>query len=322
MIFRKKFKPFPLLSGVHLQTVFGSLFNLHPTPPSETKYIKLEDSDKIAVEVTTPKHWKETDPTVVLVHGLCGSDKSFYLIRMANKLYKKDIRAIRVNLRGCGSGKGLSRSIYHCGSSDDVMVVLSYLKETTPASPVSLIGFSLGGNIVLKLAGELGEGAGGYVRQVIAVSPPINLVSSMRLLCNPKNRLYERYFLRHLLDAVYDLQQRFPDLPRVYLPQNLTVFDFDELYVAPRLGYTSAFEYYKECSSIDKIQYIKVPCIILLSEDDPIVDPNDIDTVQLPDNVDVYKTDKGGHMGYIGLPGKDFRWLDSLLLSWIRFYDQ
>lgn len=318
MIFRKKFKPFPLLSGLHTQTIFGAFFNINMSITSETQYVTLDDGDKMAIEVSTPKYWKETDPTVVLVHGLCGSHKSFYLVRMAKKLIKKGVRAVRINLRGCGSGKGLSRSIYHCGSSPDILAVLKYLKENSPNSQMSLVGFSLGGNIVLKLGGELGEEAKKYIIRLIAISPPINLVSSMRLLCNPKNRMYERYFLRHLLDAVYDLHQRFPDLPKVNLPQDLTVFDFDELYVAPRLGYRSAFEYYKECSSMPKIPNIQVPCKILLSDDDPIIDPTDIENLQLPDHIEVYKTDHGGHMGYVGLPGKEFRWLDSLLMSWLN----
>ncbi len=319
MIFKKKFKPFPLLSGFNMQTVFGAVISLAQNIHSETQYVALEDQDKLAIEITTPKGWKEKDPTVVLVHGLCGSHKSIYLVRMAKKLKKRGVRSVRVNLRGCGSGKGLARKFYHCGSSQDILAVMKHLRTQWPDSPMSLIGFSLGGNIVLKLAGELGKEAERYFSQVIAVAPPMNLVSSMRLLCNPKNRLYERYFLRHLLSDVYELQERFPELPRVYLPQNLTVFDFDELYIAPNLGYRSAFEYYRDCSSLHRIPNISVSCRILLSEDDPIIDPCDIDTVKLPENVHVYKTDKGGHMGYIGSPGKEFYWLDGIVLSWIEF---
>lgn len=319
MIYKKKFNPFPLLSGVNAQTIFGTLLNVHSYLPSETEYVSVPDDDKLAIEVSTPKLWKPTDPTVVLLHGLCGSHKSFYLVRMGRKLLKKGVRSIRINMRNCGSGKGLSRKIYHSGCSEDIKCVLDYLKNKHPDSPMVLIGFSLGGNIVLKLAGELGAQGCDYLKQVIAVSPPINLVSSMRLLTNPKNRMYERYFLRHLLDEVYDLHKRFPDLPPVHLPQNLTVFDFDELYVAPRLGYQSAFEYYKDCSSLYKIKDINIPCKILLSEDDPIIDHTDIESVDIPKHIEVYKTDCGGHMGYVGV-GKEFRWLDSLLLSWIHFF--
>jgi predicted alpha/beta-fold hydrolase len=319
MIFKKKFKPFPLLSGFNLQTVFGSLIAITQHVPSETRYVSLGDQDKLAIEISTPKGWKETDPTVVLLHGLCGSHKSIYVVRMAKKLFKRGIRSVRLNLRGCGSGKGLSRKFYHCGSSDDVFLSMKYLREEWPQSKMSLIGFSLGANIVLKLAGELGSEAHHYFSQVIAVAPPMNLVSSMRLLCNPKNKIYERYFLRHLLSDVYEMHERFPDLPPVYLPQNLTVFDFDEFYVAPNLGYRSAFEYYRACSSLQRIPNIQVPCKILLSEDDPIIDPTDINTVSVPENVHVCITDKGGHMGYVGLPGKEFYWLDGLILSWIEF---
>jgi len=312
------FRPFPLISGLHQQTILGTMFNFQFFISSETEYVELPDMDKMALEVTTPKKWKPSDPTAVLVHGLCGSHESPYLVRICKKLMKKGIRTVRINLRGCGSGKGLARNIYHCGSSDDVGYVLKYLKKNYPDSPMYLGGFSLGGNIVLKLVGELAGEASKYLEGVFAVSPPINLVSSMRMLTNPKNRLYERYFLRHLLDQVSQLHEMFPDLPKVNLPERMTVFDFDELYVAPKLGYASAFDYYKHCSSIHLVPHIQIPCKILFAIDDPIVDPHDIDSVELPDNIEVLKTDFGGHLGYIGMPGDSFRWLDKVVVSWLQ----
>ncbi|MCI5053161.1 MAG: alpha/beta fold hydrolase [Simkaniaceae bacterium] len=314
------FKPFPLLSGYHGQTILGSLLNIGLFLSSKTEYVELPDKDEIAVEVSTPKRWKPDKPTVVLLHGLCGSHRSPYLVRLVKKLMRRGIQSVRMNLRGCGSGRGHARNFYHCGSSPDIIAVLEYMKKKYPDSPLILIGYSLGGHLVLKTAGELGDRGPELLEQVISVSPPVNLITSMRLLSNPKNRMYERYFLRHLLDSIYDLHALFPDLPPVSLPPDLTVFDFDELYVAPRLGFRSAFEYYKNCSSLPLIPNIRIPTHILFSKDDPIIDPHDIDTVKLPNCVEVTKTDHGGHLGFLGAPGTQhgFRWLDSMLLKWIK----
>ena len=317
---KKSFDPFPLISDYFTQTILGSLFNMSAFLDSKTEYVRLEDGDLIAMEVTTPNNWKPTDYTVCLVHGLCGSHKSPYLIRLTRRLTKMGIRTVRVNLRGCGSGKGLARHFYHCGSSGDIGAALKHLKAKNPDSPTVLIGFSLGGNLVLKLAGELKDQAPELMDHVYAVSPPIKLISSMRLLAHPDNRFFHSYFIRHLVADVNYLHNTFPDLDEVKFPNDLTILDFDELYIAPRVGYSSAFEYYRACSSIKVVPDIKIPCKILFAEDDPIIDPSDIDEVHLPEHVEVFKTDRGGHLGFLGAPNKEygFRWMDGLLVSWIK----
>lgn len=316
---KEPFRPFPFLQDHLSQTVLGSLFHFITYTNSRTEYVRLKDGDLIALEIATPKNWKEDDPSIMLVHGLCGSHKSPYLIRLTRKLMKKGIRSIRMNLRGCGTGRGLAKKFYHCGISEDVKAVLSHLKEKYPKSPMALVGFSLGGNLVLKAAGELAKLAKQYIDVVYAVSPPIKLASSMRLLTHPSNRFFHSYFIRHLVNDIYELHKTFPELEEITFPSDLTIFDFDELYIAPRAGYLSAFEYYKASSSSRVIPNIAVPCKILFAEDDPIIDHNDIDEVNLPSCVEIYKTDRGGHLGFLGLPRKTygFRWMDGLILTWI-----
>lgn len=322
---KESFDPFPFLTDYLSQTVLGSLVNWHFLMHSSTEYVRLKDGDLIAMEVATPKTWKPTDPTVALVHGLCGSHRSPYLIRLTRKLIKLGIRSVRINLRGCGSGKGLAKQFYHCGSSIDVGEAIAHLKKETPESPVILIGFSLGGGLVLKLIGDLAEKAIGLIDCTYAVGPPIKLVSSMRLLSHPNNRLFHQYFIRHLVSDVCHLHSSFPELEPVHFPNDLTILDFDELYIAPRLGFSSAFEYYNACSAIHVMPKIQIPCRVLFAEDDPIIDHSDIDEVLLPDNVEIFKTDRGGHLGFLGSPNRTygFRWMDGLLLSWIKqFFKQ
>jgi uncharacterized protein len=139
----------PLLTDPHLQTIVAAKVTFAREPLSTTCLVELPDGDRIALEVSTPTGWQPDDPTVVMLHGLCGCHRSPYMQRLARKLWRSGLRAVRMNLRGCGSGRGLARYPYHSGRSADVLAVLENLLQTTPQSPVTLIGFSLGGNIVL-----------------------------------------------------------------------------------------------------------------------------------------------------------------------------
>lgn len=315
------FKPFPLLSGPHLQTIFGSLSaGSFRKLPAVRKLISLPDGDQLSVEVTTPRDWQATDLTAVMIHGLCGSHQATYLIRMAARLSRLKVRAVRLNLRGCGSGRGLARQFYHGGQSEDVRIVLKALKEESPLSPITLIGFSLGGNIALKLAGELRERGKELLQQVIAVSPPTDLLSSVERFALPENAFYERRFFRQIKKHVCDLHRIFnPDAPPIYVPDRMKMREFDELFTAPRCGFANALDYYVKCSSKFLVLAICIPCKILLSEDDPVVSPTSLDGMKLPDNVQVFKTKKGGHMGYLGhlFYKGGLRFLDHQLMEWV-----
>jgi hypothetical protein len=240
------------------------------------------------------------------------------MMRLAWKLWRCGVRAVRINLRGCGSGKGLARQPYHSGRSEDVLAVLVDLHQSTPQSPITLIGFSLGGNIALKLAGELAAAAT-YLKQVIAVCPPADLAACSRLLSQPANRVYERHFMRLLRAAVLERQTRFPDLPRVELPQRLSLYAFDNLYTAPRCGFRDADDYYARCSAAPLVPRITIPCRILFAADDPFIDATVFDGQALPANVQVVRTARGGHLGFLGVPGRPggYRWMDALLLEWL-----
>lgn len=313
------FDPFPFLEDPHQQTIISSMMNILIEPLSECKIIPLRDGDKIAVEVTTPENWKKTDITAVMVHGLCGSHQSPYLIRMTKRMESKGMRVARINLRGCGSGRGLAKHMYHAGRSEDLFEAIKHLKSETPESPFILIGFSLGGALTIKLAGELNVLAKEFLQEMIAVSPPLDLYSSVVMIGKPQNSVYENYFIRFLRDEVHYRHRKFRDLPRVRLPPNLKMYEFDQIYTAPHYGFKDAHDYYNKCSSVYLVPDISIPCKILLSKDDPIVSADTLDQMDLPQNIEIFKTTKGGHMGYLGNPNgeKGLYWLDSVLMSWI-----
>lgn len=313
------FDPYPFIDDPHKQTILSALFSFLAEPPFERKLVKLPDGDCISLEITTPKGWKPSDLSVFLVHGLCGSSKSPYLVRLAKRLNEGGVRAIRYNMRGCGSGRGLAKGIYHSGRSEDVFECLKAIKKEQPESPIVLIGYSLGGNIVLKLVGELGGLAPTLLEKAIAVSPPAELYSSILMISSPENAFYEKYFYRLLRADVHYLQKKFKDLPRIYLPRNLKIYEFDQMYTAPTCGFSSALDYYDKCSSAHVVEDIAIPCKILLAEDDPIVSHHSLDAYRLPKHVKIFKTKKGGHLGYLGRyeGQKGMYWLDNLIFDWI-----
>ena len=314
------FDPFPLLRGPHHQAIVNSLFNFLFEPASDQLIVPLSDGDKISLEITTPRDWKESNLTVFLVHGLCGSHKSSNLVRLARRLEPLGIRTVRFNMRGCGSGKGLAKQIYHSGRSEDIFASIKAVKRMAPESPIVLIGFSLGGNLVLKMAGELDCLAPSFIQKVIAVSPPVDLYSSILMLGDSANAMYEKYFYRLLRANVHYLHKKFKDLPPIELPRSLKLYEFDQIYTAPTCGFQSADDYYSRCSSAQFIPNITVPCTILFAEDDPIVSSHSLDQLSPPPNVEIVKTKNGGHMGYLGDPrhSRGFYWLDSVLLDWIQ----
>ena len=317
---RLTFDPFPLLVDRHVQTIIGAQISLAISPPSTTRVILLPDGDQLALEVSTPPAWQPPDPTVVLIHGLCGCHASSYMIRMAHKLWSSGIRAVRMNMRGCGSGEGLARQPYHSGRSDDVLAVLADLRHVAPQSPVTAIGFSLGGNLLLKLAGELQTEAATYLKQAIAVSPPADLAASVRIFSQPSNRVYEWRFIRLLKAAVAARHARFPDLPAISLPKWLSIYEFDNLYTAPLCGFADADDYYARSSAAPLVPQISIPCRILFAADDPLIDTTTFDAMTLPSNIQVYHTIRGGHLGFLGIPSRPggYRWMDAQLLEWVR----
>ncbi len=309
----------PLLSNPHVQTILGRFWpQCRESFPSVHSLVALPDGDALAVVVSTPEQWRGGDRTAVLVHGLCGCHGSPYMIRIASKLYVRGVRVVRVNLRGCGSGVGLARRPYHSGQSDDIRCVLRWLAANGPVSPVTLIGFSLGGNIVLKMAGEDGPSPTGGVERVATVSAPIDLDACSRLIEHPNNRLYENYFVRQLVTQVREMEQFFPELPPTTFPPGLRLRTFDDLFTAPRSGFRDAAEYYSRSSAAPRIASIAVPALLISARDDPFISPAPYDALPSRTPIELCLTDHGGHLGFLGRTGRLFdpRWMDRMILSW------
>ncbi len=296
------FRPLPGLSSCHLQTILASLRKPKSAPPSTTICVGLGKGDFLACEVSRPEIFSKI---VVLVHGLGGSHESNYMVRMARRCYDNGIMAVRVNLRGCGSGKELSSLPYNGGRSDDVSFVLEELKGEFPHAEICLVGFSLGANIVLKLAGELGTRA----PKTIAVCPPLDLGLCVEAIQKKRYALYHAYYVKKLRE------QGKPWLQRPIR----SIYEFDDSVTAPLWGFSGAKDYYAKSSAIHYLSAIKCDCRLLFAEDDPFI-PNHLIKMASSYNVRLYVTKHGGHMGFLGYTAKEYNyhWLDQQLVEWLR----
>lgn len=317
-----KFYPFPFARTGFWQTVYGHYMPiLKPEKPNVYHHVMLPDGDILVVAENRPKHWHAGQRIMLLVHGLTGDHESTYMQRMCRRMVKKGYLVLRLNLRFCGPGRGLAKNTYHAGVSDDTRYVLQWIQRQFPNSPVTQIGFSLGANVSLKMAGEDGSRPSGNLDSVVAVSPPVDLKASVERMAHPDNRTFERFFVKYLLKDIKLLTKLFPDhVGPIQLPENPTIQSIEEIFAVHRAGFKSAEEYHRKCSSIYYIPEIKMPTLILSSTDDPVVDGRALAKVEHSDNVDIILTEKGGHCGFLGWGTSydEVRWADQAVARWIE----
>jgi predicted alpha/beta-fold hydrolase len=310
-----EFRPLPLLSHPHVQTLLGLLL---PGPtvslPTREVVIRLPDGDGLVLHDNTPPGWRPGDRMALVLHGLTGSHESPGVIRIA----ARGLRTVRLDQRGAGEGLSLARLCYHAGRSDDIRAALDEMHRWSPASPIVLIGVSLGGNLALKAAGEAVEHPLPYLERVAVMNPPIDVGRCAALLGQPRNRMYDQYFVKLLVRDARLRQRYFPDLPPLRLPRRMTTRLFDDLYTAPRSGFVDALDYYRRTSSLPLIERITVPTLIMTARDDPFVAVEPFEEVKAPDNVLVCILPYGGHIGFVGWDGSGgVRWAESRIIDWV-----
>lgn len=315
-----EFRPHPLFPTGHLQTLAGLLLpHGRATEQARQHAVVLGDGDQVILHDDCPPAWQAGDRTALLIHGLAGCHTSPYMQRIARKLNLRGVRTFRMDLRGCGAGVGLARMPYHSGRSEDARAALGKIAELCPDSPTTLIGFSLGGNITLKLLGESAGNLPPHLDRAVAVCPPVDLLKCVKSLARGVNRLYDRHFVGLLRQQLGTQQCLIPDAPQLdarYQPRG--VFDFDEMFTAPVCGFGTALNYYRLCSSAQFVPEIQVPTLILAAADDPLVPRQMFADLRLSDEVTLNLAPAGGHLGFIGRRNgdPDRRWMDWRVVEW------
>jgi uncharacterized protein len=320
------FRPHPLLRGGHLQTIGGCYLPWRPVPYRAVQHlVPLADGDKIVLHDDRPAVWQPGDPIVLLVHGLGGCHLSGYMQRGMVKQTERGLRVFRMDLRGCGAGFAHARHPIHAGRSDDALAALRFVIALCPHSPVHLVGFSMGANIVLKMAGELGSGAPPELASLMGVCPPIDLTECSRNIQLGKNLIYDRSFVTGLMRHLERRKKLVPGAITRPLPgRPRRLFDFDNHFTAPLGGFADAHDYYARASSAPLLQHITVPTLIVTSATDPIIPIGPFERAAYSPTTELVITACGGHLGFVGRQGvdPDRRWLDWRILEWIGSHDQ
>ena len=326
------FRPRRFLRNGHLQTIVGNyLARADRLPVAVSQLIEVspaKDGSGASLVLChchfQPAEVRSSRPTAIIVHGLEGSSYSQYVIGNANKLWAAGCNVIRMNMRNCGGTEQLSSTLYHSGLSSDIEAVMRFCMERHGLSRISLIGYSMGGNLVLKLAGDLGGSAPSQLRSVIGVSPAIDLGDSADALHEPWNRVYEMKFLRSLVARYRRKAKLFPrlyDASRVDRLRSLR--DFDDRVTAFYAGFAGASDYYFRAAAARVIDRIAVPTLILHSTDDPFVRLSEASRKAILANpcITYIETANGGHCAFLAdadpARGDDGYWAEATLLRFM-----
>ncbi|HEX8143175.1 MAG TPA: alpha/beta fold hydrolase [Pyrinomonadaceae bacterium] len=325
----RPFKPHPLFANGHAQTLAGYAWPRRPLLLSgrddEERTFEVEPNVRVLAHCRWQRAAQPQElPTMLLVHGLEGSSASRYMLGTAAKAYGLGFNVVRLNLRNCGDTEHLTPTLYNSGLSGDIRAVISELIERDRLRRIFLVGFSMSGNIVLKLAGEDAERAPSELAGVCAVSPSVDLSSCAEAINRRANWVYQQSFLRSLRRRIRNKQRLYPQL---YDTSDLhlvrTIRDFDERYTAADGGYKDADDYYRRASALPLMDFIRVPSLIIHAQDDPFIpfQPQLEASASSNPYLLLLAPQRGGHVGFVaadGNDGEDRFWAENRVVEFCR----
>jgi len=323
---KEEFEPAWWLPGGHSQTLYRKLSRLEKARQVRQR-IELRDGDFIDVDWATNIALvnKATDLIVVILHGLCGCSGSSYVLSLQRLLSENGVSSVAMNFRGCSGEMNRKARAYHSGISDDVEEVFSNLSWLHPEKYFAFVGYSLGGNVLLKWLGE--SSGNSRIKKAVAVSTPFSLAHCSRAMLQGLGRLYGRYFVRKLLADLsnkklyFEQVNNLDQLNEINQLGELTgissIWEFDDKVTAPLHGFTDAEDYYNQCSSIGFLDAIKTQTLLVQSRNDPLVPALAIpSSKKLSPYVNLKLSSKGGHVGFIS--GWSEQWLEQKILQFIQ----
>jgi uncharacterized protein len=320
---KQQFVPHPWLSQPHLMTVASHFLpRKHPLPEAfgEVRLFQIQPEVVVLAHCNWQRE-RQLAPTIVIAHGLEGSTGSHYMIGTAIKAVAAGFNVVRINQRGCGRTHHLSLRPYHAGLSDDLRTIIRELIEVDRLTDIYLLGFSLGGNQALKLAGEYSDNAPREVRAVCAVSVPIDLNLVSDAIHRPVNRLFEWNFLRVLHRSLRRFNRHYPDHYNVrHQWRGVTIRRFDNLFTAPCNGFANAGDYYEQASSGPFLPQIQLPTLIIQAQDDPFIPFKMFARAKLSRTTALLAPEAGGHLAFLSAKEEeeDRYWVENRALEFFK----
>jgi uncharacterized protein len=315
------FVPRRFLRNRHAQTLAGNfLRRKNGLPQPEEQLFQVEEG----VQVLCHCHW-QADPkrhaTAIIVHGLEGSSLSQYVIGTGNKAWAAGMNVVRMNMRNCGNTERLTPTLYHSGLSSDVAAVIRLLIEQKKLKRIAAVGYSMGGNLVLKMAGDWGVDAPPEVKAVAAVSPAADLGASADAMHEPANLIYEWKFLFSLMRRYKRKSALFPDRYGKVVRFPRSIREFDDVITAPYCGFAGAQDYYTRAAAARVVDRIAIPTLVVHAMDDPFIRllPETRAKMLANPNIKLIETAHGGHCAFLTTPnGHDGRWAELQIVSFFR----
>lgn len=318
------FVPRPSLASGHTMTLYGwgNPRYFPRLPPPTRRYFDVDADSRVVADC----HWQERPwehPTLIALHGLNGSSDVHYMRGLASKAFARGLNVVRLNQRNCGNTEHLSAGLFHSGLTADAAHVIHELTTIDRLPSLGVAGYSLGGNLALKLAAEYGDHAPPTLSAVAAVSPIIEVAACVGALERRANVFYQWNFVRELKRRLRRKGRHYPgryDLTR--LRELRTVRDFDEAYTAPHFGFRSAADYYHRVSALRIIHRVRVPALIVTAADDPFVPVELFHSPAIASNpsVQLRICRHGGHCGFVGPSSAedDGYWAENQIVNFVE----
>jgi predicted alpha/beta-fold hydrolase len=300
----------PLFTGGHWQTLYAWARRRHfpRLPAPEPRFFDVAPDARVLGHC----HWqadRANRRAIILLHGLEGSSHAHYMAGISDKAWAAGWNVVRLNQRNCGHTEHLSRGLYHSGLTHDALFVMRELIERDGVRSIAIAGYSLGGNLALKLAGDLGDSAPPELASICAVSPTLDLARCVDALERRSNFVYQWNFVRNLKARMRRKAATFPgEFPLAPLRRVWTVRGFDEAYTAPHHGFRDAADYYYRASALRVVGRIRVPTLIITAEDDPFVPDVPFRDPDVTGNpwITLVVTPHGGHCAYLERADGDY----------------
>lgn len=313
------YTPHYFFRNKHFNTIFRTVF--HQTQINyRRKRLKTKDNDFLDLDFSMVN----SSRIAIVIHGLEGSSNSNYIKSLTKVLNSNDMDVVAVNLRGCSGEPNKLLHSYHSGKTDDLEAVVSFIENQYSYKEINLVGFSLGGNIILKYLGECKYIIPAILSTAVTVSVPCDLKGSSEELAKIENFFYIRRFLRTLKIKAQAKLKQFPQAPQISetIKTAKNFYDFDNLFTAPIHGFIDANDYWNKCSSKQFIPNINIPSLLITSMDDPFLSESCIPCKEASENefftLEVSKY--GGHVGFnTNFNVNNGLWLENRILNFLQY---